>query len=175
MVSFCLFSARFWYFLGKWNLTQHLARECYSVTEEQKQWAALWRRSTVATSHSHVNFCTGQSNIDIADKIKIKEAEVISLYRVFKFSFCFVFFLRLSRKQIRLHGHVSLSVTNCSNYPDKARRWHHYDDVIMSPAHLTGSNRKVPKDISVMNERTSLRIAFLSYSAITLDLNKPSF
>lgn len=36
--------------------------------------------------------------------------------------------------------------------PDEVQGWHHYDDVIMSPAHLTGSNRNVPEDISVINE-----------------------
>lgn len=66
-----------------------------------------------------------------------------------------------------VRGHISFNVTNCSNYPDEAQRWHHYDDVIRSPAHLTDSNRKEPEDIAVMNEWNTSPVAFLSNSAIT--------
>lgn len=50
----------------------------------------------------------------------------------------------------------------------------------MRPAHLTASNRKVPQDIWVMNERRSVRFAslplciFLVRLCPHLGLNKPS-
>lgn len=43
----------------------------------------------------------------------------------------------------------------------------------MSPAHLTGSNRKVPKDISVMNEHLLVYCFFVKLN-YNLGLNKPS-
>lgn len=45
---------------------------------------------------------------------------------------------------------------------DEVGEWHHYDDVIMRPAHLAASNRKVPKDISVMNENLLVLCLFSS-------------
>lgn len=59
-------------------------------------------------------------------------------------------------------GHIStqtcsqatLTLTNGANYFDEVQRWHPYDDVIMRASQLTVANRKVLKDISMMNEVT---------------------
>lgn len=104
--------------------------------------------------------------------------EVTSACKLWKFIFCLLLLkmhcflcLRLVCIQILVHRHISLNVTNCSNYSDEVQGWHHYDDVIMSPAHLTGSNRKVPKDISVMDEYLLVYCLFVKIN-YNLDLNK---
>lgn len=113
-------------------------------------------------------------------KVKIKNNEIRSHQPAATMKIYFLRFLLLKMHcfllwdlgiKIPFYRHISLNVTNCSNYSDEVQGWQHYDDVIMSPAHLTGSNRKVPKDISVMDECLLVYCHFVK-SNYNLDLNK---